>query len=443
MSLRDQNAARAALYGVTPDDWKLAQALLAKSGGTVAGDVKRFRDDLGTLDYYKNILEQFDVAAPQAAKQVDVFIRQGMNDNYYNMLDETIEKEFNTALGIRLHVSVALYVLRTMFQQIGAEVPIVGPRIAEKCVKAMNLMFMDVFCVFGLYQIRSNAELARRKETIDQAVADFQRDVDALTQVIHDANAQVEAASSDTAIAVRTAAEGAVKTSSEIAVATRDFVATAAASDELTSSIEEIDRAIAASLDAVRLAVEKSGSARSEVTNLVQAVAGIGTVAGLIKAIAEQTNLLALNATIEAARAGEAGKGFAVVASEVKTLANQTAQATQDIGDRIAAIQEGVARSSDAIASVSNQLETSASMAETIGSAVRQQRNATAEIAQMMQAAVGRANLIADTSEETRKVILGSAGTSDELRQLSQELGAQTATLTAAVERFSQRLRAI
>ncbi|MCA3630655.1 MAG: methyl-accepting chemotaxis protein, partial [Methylobacterium sp.] len=194
---------------------------------------------------------------------------------------------------------------------------------------------------------------------------------------------------------------------------------------------------------AVRLAVEKSGSARSEVTNLVQAVAGIGTVAGLIKAIAEQTNLLALNATIEAARAGEAGKGFAVVASEVKTLAKQTAQATQDIGDRIAAIQEGVARSSDAIASVSGQLETSASMAETIGAAVRQQRNATAEIAQMMQAAVGRANLIADTSEETRKVILGSAGTSDELRQLSQELGAQTATLTAAVERFSQRLRAI
>lgn len=444
MSLREQNAARATLYGVKSEDWDLARKLLAKNGGTCAGDVQRFRDGLAALDYYKEVVaKHFDNAAPQAVKQMDEFIRDGASDAYYGMIDETIEKEFATPLGVRMHVSIALYVLRGMFEQIGSEVPIVGPRVADKCLRMMNLVFLDVFSVFGLYQMRTKAEIEQRSTKIDEAVTAFRQDVDALTQVITEANAQVETASTDTAVAVRTAAEGAEKTSSELGIAARDFVATAAASDELAASIQEIDRAVAASLDAVRSAVEQSGSARSEVTSLVQAVAGIGTVAGLIKAIAEQTNLLALNATIEAARAGEAGRGFAVVASEVKTLANQTAQATQDIGDRIAAIQEGVARSSEAIASVSNQLETSARMAETIGVAVRQQRNATTEIAEMMQTAVNRANVISEASEETRKVILGTAGTSDELRQLSLELGTQTNSLTQAVEQFSQRLRAI
>jgi methyl-accepting chemotaxis protein len=444
MSIRDQDAARAKLLGVVDADWKDVQHLHRKRGGTVAPDIRRFLDGLAALEQYRHVIgEKLDRATDQAARQMDEYLAHGPTDAYYGMADETIALESSSGLGVRCHVSIILYVLQGIFETIGREYPIVGPRVTERCTRAMNTIFLDMYSVFGTYQAQMAAEVSKRSQAVDEAVSAFRQDVDALTQVISEANTQVETASNDTAMAVRTAADGAEKTSSELGIAARDFVATAAASDELAASIQEIDRAVAASLDAVRSAVEQSGSARNEVTALVQAVAGIGTVAGLIKAIAEQTNLLALNATIEAARAGEAGRGFAVVASEVKTLANQTAQATQDIGDRISAIQEGVARSSDAIASVSNQLETSAKMAETIGVAVRQQRNATTEIAEMMQTAVNRANLITETSEETRKVILGTAGATDELRQLSQELGAQTGTLTQAVEQFSQRLRAI
>lgn len=444
MSIRDQDATRAKLLGVVEADWQDVQLLHRKRGGTVGPDIRRFLDGLAALEQYRAVIgPKLEYATDQAVRQLDEYLAHGPTAPYYQMTDETIDREANSGLGVRCHVSIILYVLQGIFETIGREYPVIGPRIAGRCTRAMNVVFLDLYSVFGQYQMQMAAGVARRSAALDEAVAGFRGDIDALTRIITEANLQVEVASHDTAVAVRTASEGAEKTTSELDIAARDFVATAAASDELSASIQEIDRAATASFDAVRGAVEQSGAAGQEVTSLMQAVDDIGSVAGLIKAIAEQTNLLALNATIEAARAGEAGRGFAVVASEVKALASQTAQATQDIGDRIAAIQNGVERSSEAIASVSAQLQTSAAMAETIGTAVRQQRHATSEIAQMMQVAVERANRIARTSSETRQVIQGSAGTSDELRQLSQELRVQTTSLTEAVDRFSKKLRAI
>ena len=77
-----------------------------------------------------------------------------------------------------------------------------------------------------------------------------------------------------------------------------------------------------------------------EISQLGRTADGIGQVIEVIQDIAEQTKLLALNATIEAARAGDAGKGFAVVATEVKELARQTAEATDDIRQRVEGIQK-------------------------------------------------------------------------------------------------------
>jgi methyl-accepting chemotaxis protein len=123
----------------------------------------------------------------------------------------------------------------------------------------------------------------------------------------------------------------------------------------------------------------------AEVTNVTITKLGvssleIGKVIKVINSIAEQTNLLALNATIEAARAGEAGKGFAVVANEVKELAKETARATEDISQKIEAIQGDTARSVKAIQEICAIIRQVSDISSTIASAVEEQTATTNEI---------------------------------------------------------------
>jgi len=134
--------------------------------------------------------------------------------------------------------------------------------------------------------------------------------------------------------------------------------------------VHEIGRHVAESSRMSAEAVQQAEKADQRIAQLTQAASRIGDVVKLITAIAEQTNLLALNATIEAARAGEAGKGFAVVASEVKQLATQTAKATEEIGAQIGAMQAATQDSVVAIKEIGTTIDRISGVAAAIAAAV-------------------------------------------------------------------------
>jgi methyl-accepting chemotaxis protein len=126
----------------------------------------------------------------------------------------------------------------------------------------------------------------------------------------------------------------------------------AATAEELAVSVGEIGTRVSTASRIVNQVTENARIANLKVEGLASAAQRIGDVVSLIQDVAAQTNLLALNATIEAARVGEAGRGFAVVASEVKTLADQTAKATDDIKQQIAAIQNSTHGAVEAMQSI-------------------------------------------------------------------------------------------
>jgi len=189
--------------------------------------------------------------------------------------------------------------------------------------------------------------------------------------------------------------------------ATSNAQAVAVSADELSASISEISGRVARAAQSALVASEEASKTNDTVQSLVSAADQIGVVVQLINAIAHQTNLLALNATIEAARAGEAGKGFSVVANEVKSLAKQTAGATEDIANQIAAVQTEAKRAVAAITSIETSTQDVREISASIAAAMEQQDSATKSIASRVGHVVSEISNVSDNISSVTKDMRG------------------------------------
>jgi methyl-accepting chemotaxis protein len=200
--------------------------------------------------------------------------------------------------------------------------------------------------------------------------------------------------SSQKANNVATAAEEMATSMNSVAAATEQTTASlqmiVSAAEEMSATINEIAKNTAKGSQTTSEAVDKAGHISRKVDELGKAASEISKVTETISDISEQTNLLALNATIEAARAGEAGKGFAVVAAEIKALAQQTAEATQEIGSRIGDVQASTKESVSAIGSIVDIINEIDMIVTSVATAIEEQSATTQEISSnVSQAAAG------------------------------------------------------
>lgn len=282
-----------------------------------------------------------------------------------------------------------------------------------------NLQNLIQEIVVSISKLSSSSEqMALVTEQSNQGVKQQQLDVDQVATAMNEMTATVQEVAQNTAEA-------------------------ASAAREATSEADSGQAIVTGAVNSINMLANEIDNASGVIQRLAEDSDNIGTVLDVIKSIAEQTNLLALNAAIEAARAGEQGRGFAVVADEVRTLAQRTQQSTQEIQAIIEKLQAGAieavnvmnqsrtqaqasvdqsSQAGESLASITEMVSRINDMSTQIASAVEEQSAVTEEVNRSVVA-------ISQVSDQT-------AQSSQQIASSSEEMTAQTLQLHSMVSRF-------
>ena len=282
------------------------------------------------------------------------------------------------------------------------------------------------------------AEREKREKEMRAFVRTFESSVADVVSGVGSASAQLQATASSMATAAEQGAAQTQRVAQAMVEASSGVTAAAAASDEFAMSIGEISRQAAQSAELARQATDSTQQANDTISALSATAEQIGHVVELISTIAQRTNLLALNASIEAARGGEAGRGFAVVASEVKELASLTGRATEQVAQQIRAIQDSTGASVGALRAVAEQVQQLESTAVSIASAVDQQSVAGQELARNIDLAARSTAEVRSNVEQVRETALSTGAAASQVLNSATELERQATTLRSQVTRIMQ-----
>ncbi len=215
-----------------------------------------------------------------------------------------------------------------------------------------------------------------------------------------------------------------------------NIVVLSSATTQMNASITEIARGTSDAAQIAQNASRLAGQTNSQMARLDAKSSEIGDIVDVIASISEQTNLLALNATIEAARAGEAGRGFAVVAHEVKELAQQTADATDDIRGKIEEVQENTTISVREIAAILKIVGEIDAAQTSIASAVEEQSTVSSGISDSLEGVAHHSKQISSKMTELRGSSTETSIQTTSLNEASSELAAMAERLSSLVGEF-------
>ncbi len=290
-------------------------------------------------------------------------------------------------------------------------------------------------------ETEANAE-QDRKRALQKIAKDFDSNIGGLIASLSSASGQLQT-TAETMRDVADKTSGDSETVSQSSnEASQNVNTVASAMEEMSASSGEIAVQMGSVKSKSTDTAQNAQEANQTVANLDKLADNIGEVITAIQDIAEQTNLLALNATIEAARAGEAGKGFAVVADEVKKLANETSQKTEEISGRINDIQNATKASVGAMEKIIANISDIDESVTGVSAAVEEQNATTQEIVRSISDASNGVLNVSKIIEDVKKGAEDTGLSSDAVLNAAREVAKLSDNLKNSVDEFLSEISA-
>ena len=283
-------------------------------------------------------------------------------------------------------------------------------------------------------EARRQAAAAQRQGKLD-AAAHIEDVAQAVAQAAEELSAQVEQSKEGADLQRQHAGETATAmeqmnaTVLEVAKNASEAAQGAASARDKAKDGADVVRQVVSAISGVQ---ERAATLRTNMDALGKQAEGIGDIIGVISDIADQTNLLALNAAIEAARAGEAGRGFAVVADEVRKLAEKTMTATSEVGDAIRAIQVGARSSIEGVEGAARAVDQATDLAGRSGAVL-------SEIVSIVESSADQVRSIATASEEQSAASEQINRAVDDINRISEETADAMARAAGSVEELARQ----
>lgn len=273
-----------------------------------------------------------------------------------------------------------------------------------------------------------------RSEGLNEAANRLESVVGSLSSASEELATQVQQVSTGTDIQNQRLEETATsmeEMNSTVLEVARNAAGSAKSADETRRMATDGQQLVESVIKAVNEVLAITQSMKQSLADLGKEAESIGSIMGVINDIADQTNLLALNAAIEAARAGDAGRGFAVVADEVRKLAENTMNATQEVGNAITAIQKGTRHNIEEMDLAEKAVDNSTSLAHNAGTSLTQIVEAIASAAEQVSAIATAAEQQSAASEEITMAV-------EEVNRISSETAQGMSQSQIAIDEVAQ-----